>query len=80
MNREDVDDDELLNKLRHNLVKGITTLDPDANTFGIIEESKLIQEINVKQANARMEKWRYMLDNLTAFVKANPRKCKKIIR
>jgi hypothetical protein len=80
MNREDVDDDELLRKLRGNLVEGITALDPDANTFGIIEESKLIQEIDIKQANARMEKWRYMLDNLATFVKANPRKCNKLIR
>jgi hypothetical protein len=75
MKNEVAEEEELLNKLRGNLVIGCTSLDVLANTFGIIEEDKHVDPINVKQANARMEKWRYMLENLAAFMKKSPNKC-----
>jgi hypothetical protein len=75
MINEVAEDEGLLSKLRGNLVIGCTSLDLSANTFGIIEEDKHADPINVKQVNARMEKWRYMLDNHAAFMKKSPYKC-----
>ena len=75
MQNEAAEEEELLNKLRGNLVVGATSLDSSANTFGIIDEAKPTVPINIKQINARMEKWRYMLENHTGFLKKSPNTC-----
>ena len=75
MQQDNSDENDLLKKLQANTLHSMPTMDPNANIFGEIEESKQLNVINIKQANARMEKWRYMLENQAAFALKNPLKC-----
>jgi len=69
------EDEELLSKLKANLLTDMPIMDPLANSFGIFEDSKLVTPIQIKQANARMAKWKYMLENQAAFSLKSPQKC-----